>query len=104
MWALVTNPTEFASMLYLITYDISCNKRRKKVSDLLEGYGQRVQYSVFECELTAEQYQELRQRLRQRVQQDGDSVRVYPLSGHMLSQVEVWGGVPVVAPPRSIII
>jgi len=33
-------------------YDIPSDKRRKKVSDLLEGYGQRVQYSVFECVLT----------------------------------------------------
>ena len=27
-------------LFYVIVYDISCDKRRKKVSDLLEGYGQ----------------------------------------------------------------
>ena len=33
--------------LYVISYDIPDDKRRKKIADLLEGYGQRVQYSVF---------------------------------------------------------
>jgi CRISPR-associated protein Cas2 len=89
---------------YLVTYDISCNKRRKKVSDLLEGYGQRVQYSVFECVLTADQYAELRQRLKPRVRESEDSVRLYPLSRHTLNQVEIWGGVPLVEPPGSIVV
>jgi CRISPR-associated protein Cas2 len=91
-------------LLYVVTYDIPCDKRRKKVSDLLEGYGRRVQYSVFECVLTAAQYNELQKRLRPRVKPEEDSVRFYPLSGHTLAQVEVWGGVPVVQPPGSTII
>lgn len=36
-------------LFYVVVYDISSDKQRKKVSDLLEGYGLRVQYSVFEC-------------------------------------------------------
>lgn len=31
-------------LLYVVTYDIQCDRRRKKVSDILEGYGRRVQY------------------------------------------------------------
>lgn len=38
-------------MKYLITYDIEDDKNRKKLSDLLEKYGYRVNYSVFECEV-----------------------------------------------------
>lgn len=35
-------------MTYLISYDIECNKKRKKVSDRLIQYGlTRIQYSVF---------------------------------------------------------
>lgn len=90
-------------LLYLITYDISDDKRRKKVSDLLEGYGVRVQYSVFECVLMKSKYDELRKRLKKRVK-EGDSVRFYPLSAHTLSQVEVWGEPPVLQPPSSTII
>jgi CRISPR-associated protein Cas2 len=91
--------------LYVIAYDIPCNKRRKKVADLLEGYGQRVQYSVFECQLTKEKYDDLRRRLRKSLKLEEDNVRFYPLSRHTLSQVEAWGvGIPVIEPPNSIII
>ena len=54
-------------LLYVVTYDIPNDKRRKKVSDLLEGYGRRVQYSVFECLLTSAKYAELKHRLRPRL-------------------------------------
>ena len=90
--------------LYVVTYDIPCNKRRKKIADLLEGYGQRVQLSVFECCLDKRQYEQLKKRLQQWVKVDEDSVRFYPLSGHTLSQVEIWGGVPLSQPPESTII
>ncbi len=91
-------------LFYVVVYDISSDKRRKKVSDLLEGYGQRVQYSVFECVLTQAKYDELRQRLKKRVKLPEDNVRFYPLSKHTLSQVETWGGPPVTRMPGSVII
>jgi CRISPR-associated protein Cas2 len=91
-------------LLYVIAYDIPSNKRRKKVSDLLEGYGRRVQYSVFECILSAEQYAELQRRMRPRLNLEEDSVRFYPLSRHTLAQVEVWGGTPLTQLPGSTII
>ncbi|UIE39266.1 CRISPR-associated endonuclease Cas2 [Leptodesmis sichuanensis] len=91
-------------LLYIVTYDIPCDKRRKKVSDLLEGYGRRVQYSVFECVLTTGKYDELQRRLKQRIKLQEDSVRFYPLSGHTLAQVEVWGGEPVTQMPGSVIV
>ena len=91
--------------LYVISYDIPDDKRRKKIADLLEGYGQRVQYSVFECQLNTEKYNDLRRRLRKIVKLEEDNVRFYPLSLHTLSQVESWGvGVPVIEPPGSIIV
>jgi CRISPR-associated protein Cas2 len=91
-------------LFYVITYDIPCDKRRKKVSDLLEGYGRRVQYSVFECVLTSTKYEELRQRLQKRVNLKADSVRFYPLSRHTLGQVDTWGGVAVTQVAQSVII
>jgi CRISPR-associated protein Cas2 len=90
--------------LYIVTYDIPCDQRRKKVADLLEGYGQRVQLSVFECFLSQPKYKQLKQHLQKVVKLDEDSVRFYPLSGHTLPQVEIWGGVPLTQPPGSTII
>ena len=91
-------------LLYIVTYDIPSDKRRKKVSDLLEGYGKRVQYSVFECVLPVNKFQELKKRLRQRINIDEDSVRFYPLSGHTLTQIETWGGHPITGKPGSVIV
>lgn len=90
--------------LYLVTYDIPSNKRRKKASDLLEGYGKRVQYSVFECVLEPNKFVELKTRLKKRVNLEEDSIRFYPLSKHTLNQVETWGGVPLTPIPGSFIV
>lgn len=65
---------------YVIAYDIPCNRRRRKVAKLLEGYGRRVQYSVFECTLTTAQLAQLEKRLRPRLKPDVDSLKVYTLS------------------------
>lgn len=92
-------------LLFIVMYDIPCNKRRKRVSDLLVGYGKRVQYSVFECLLSAQKYDELRHRLRQRVDFTQDNLRFYPLSGHTVAQVETWGvGLPVTEIPGSVVV
>lgn len=91
-------------LFYVITYDIPCDKRRRKVANLLEGYGKRVQYSVFECVLTTEKYVELKRRLKPRIKIEEDSVRLYPLSKHTLNNVEVWGGLELQQAPGSVII
>jgi CRISPR-associated protein Cas2 len=91
-------------LFYIVTYDIPCDKRRKKVSDLLEGYGKRVQYSVFECVISDAKYNELRDRLKKRIKLKEDSVRFYPLSRHTLGQVEIWGDPPLTQLPSSIIV
>jgi CRISPR-associated protein Cas2 len=92
-------------LFYVVIYDIPDNKRRSKVHDLLEGYGTWVQYSAFECVLGAAKFDELRGRLRQKLNLEEDSIRFYPVSRHTLGQVEVWGvGVPVTQAARSVII
>ncbi|MDA2810529.1 CRISPR-associated endonuclease Cas2 [Nocardiopsis sp. RSe5-2] len=65
---------------YLVCYDIADDDRREEVSDLLSGYGPRVQYSVFEAAVTGpEAYEELTRGLRGLIEQDEDQVRIYPL-------------------------
>lgn len=91
-------------LFYIVVYDIPCDKRRKKISDLLEGYGKRVQYSVFECILNKDKFNELKARLRKQIKLPEDSVRFYPLSQHTFSKIETWGEPPVTELPSSIII
>lgn len=92
-------------LFYLVAYDIPDDKRRKKISDVLEGYGSRVQYSVFECVLNQKQYKEMRTRLKKIFKDEEDNLRFYPISDHTLNQVETWGrGSQPTKPPKSIII
>ena len=64
-------------MKYLITYDIENNKRRKKVSDELEAYGYRVNFSVFECELNKTRMKNLVKKLEELIDKKKDSLRFY---------------------------
>ena len=64
-------------MKYLITYDIENNKRRKKVSDELEAYGYRVNFSVFECELNKTKMKKLIQKLEELIDKKKDGLRFY---------------------------
>ena len=66
-------------MNYLITYDIARDKKRKKLSDLLETYGVRVNYSVFECELNQTKLKKLIKQINDEdlVDKKLDSIRFY---------------------------
>lgn len=66
--------------MYLVTYDVSDDRARDRVAAALSGYGTRVQKSVFECEIDAQQVDELTDRLVQLLTEPTvDSVRVYRL-------------------------
>ena len=92
-------------LFYIVAYDITCDKRRRKVANLLEGYGRRVQYSVFECVLSESKYIELQKRLKKRVNLAEDNLRFYPLSRHTWGSVETWGKGPKITEyPSSLII
>lgn len=49
--------------MYIVCYDIVSDRIRNRIVKTLEGYGRRVQYSVFECDLNEKRYQELYGRL-----------------------------------------
>ena len=81
-------------MFYLICYDVVKDKRRNKVAKLLEGYGLRVQKSVFECMLTEKQYEMLIRKLNKYLNADEDQLRFYPMSGHTRRKVVILGTQP----------
>ena len=85
-------------MFVTICYDISEDKRRTKIHSILKSYGQWVQYSVFECDLTKAQYAKLRHRLSQHLKMDVDCIRFYFLCGCCQGKVERIGGDPPLDP------
>ena len=68
-------------MKYIVTYDISNDKRRTKLSDLLGAYGDRVNYSVFEIELSESKRETLLAKieLQKLINKKYDSLRFYHL-------------------------
>jgi CRISPR-associated protein Cas2 len=76
---------------YVIAYDITDNKRRNKVHDVLEGFGKWTQFSLFEVWVTKKQMLTLQQRLARHLNADEDSVRFYPICAMCVSRVETVG-------------
>lgn len=71
-------------MLILITYDVNTEteaggKRLRKVAKQCVNYGQRVQNSVFECQLDAAKLREVEAKLESLIDKERDSLRIYNL-------------------------
>jgi CRISPR-associated protein Cas2 len=66
-------------MLVVVSYDITDDRRRVAVSNELLNFGVRVQKSVFECYLDADQLKELKGRLETKIDLRKDHVRFYHL-------------------------
>lgn len=83
-------------MNLLVTYDVSTEtkagqKRLRKVATICKNYGQRVQYSVFECEVNEMQFEVLRAHLLKAINPTVDNLRFYKLLGGRERCVEAYG-------------
>ncbi len=94
---------EESNSYVVVAYDIPDDRRRTRLARLLSGYGERVQRSVFECELRESEYEELLERLR-RVWREGDSIRVYRLTREGARRIVIFGGPGLVETPYLTII
>lgn len=86
-------------MLVLITYDVNTEtaagrKRLCQVAKQCVNYGQRVQNSVFECDLDAAQYKKVQNILVKLIDPEKDSLRFYNLGNHYNSRIEHFGAKP----------
>lgn len=59
---------------YLVSYDIRDPKRLRQVARVVEGFGSRLQYSVFECPLDATRLAQLKAELYPLIQHDQDQI------------------------------
>ena len=80
-------------MLVLVAYDVSTKspggqRRLHHVAKLCEDYGQRVQFSLFECLVDPADWTELRKRLIDRIDTETDSLRFYFLGRNWQRRVE----------------
>ena len=91
-------------MRYLISYDVSDDKRRYRVVEALKDYAHRVQYSVFECDLEEAELDALLKRVDMAIDDKEDSCRVYRLCAACAIEVLVMGKGKPWEEPKVIII
>lgn len=80
-------------MLVLVTYDVntesSAGRRRlRRIAKTCQNYGQRVQFSVFECNVDQAQWVTLRAKLLHEIEPKLDSLRFYFLGTNWQGRVE----------------
>lgn len=83
-----------AEMLMVFSYDISDDKRRRRVAKILEEIMVRVQESVFESRLSASMTEALVRRLETEMA-PADSLRVYAIAADALPRCRQVGGAPI---------
>lgn len=86
-------------MMVLITYDVNTTtaagqKRLRKVAKACQDYGQRVQFSVFECLIDPARLKQLQASLEKLIDSDEDSLRYYYLGDEWRGRVVHVGAKP----------
>lgn len=83
-------------MLVIVSYDVSTEtkagrRRLRRVARVCESMGQRVQKSVFECQVNAMQFEELERRLLAEIDSAEDCLRFYQLTEPVDLHVREYG-------------
>ncbi|BCL62059.1 CRISPR-associated endoribonuclease Cas2 [Desulfomarina profundi] len=86
-------------MFVLVSYDVSTTdkagrRRLRRVAKVCKNYGQRVQFSVFECLVDPAQWTVMRQQLVDEIDPETDSLRFYYLGSNWKRRVEHVGAKP----------
>jgi CRISPR-associated protein Cas2 len=75
-------------MLILVCYDISNDKRRNKIYNLLSSYGIPVQFSIFECELNDKTLISLKKSLFKLIDNNQDKIRIYNICNSCSNKID----------------
>lgn len=86
-------------MLVLVSYDVAVTtpggkRRLRRIAKECQNYGQRVQYSVFECVVDPAQWTKLKNKLENLIDEETDSLRYYYLGANYKHKVEHIGAKP----------
>lgn len=73
---------------YIVAYDISSDKNRTRVAKILDDYGARRQFSVFEVSLTRDEYARMRERLLKAIDEDEDALVAWMLCADCFSKTD----------------
>ena len=96
-------------MFVLVSYDVALDdetgaRRLRRVAKACKDFGQRVQYSVFECIVDPAQWAVLKQRLIREIDEEKDSLRFYYLGSNWKRRVEHVGAKKTIDPEGPLIV
>ncbi len=96
---MATPPGSAVEVLVLVTYDARTNsaagrRRLRQVAAACLDYGQRVQHSVFECDIDPARWVALRARLIEESDPKQGSLRFYSVGANWRARVEHIGARP----------
>lgn len=80
----------------LVSYDVNTEdkdgrRRLRRVAKICKDFGQRVQYSVFECSVNDMDMERFRTKLTKIINPEEDSLRIYHLRGLRDDYIETYG-------------
>lgn len=85
------SPPGAGEMLTLIAYDVTDARRLRRVAEICEDFGVRVQYSIFECHLDEAGFNSLWQALLAEIEESEDRIVAYCLDARSARQTETAG-------------
>lgn len=91
-------------MNYVVAYDIVDDRRRNRVARFLEGWGHRVQKSIFECKLSAEELDEVRIKLKEILALPEDRCHIYRLCAECVAKRLVLGEALEPEPTAAVVV
>lgn len=82
--------------MFIVAYDVETStpegaRRLRRVAKICEGFGQRVQKSVFEVDCTAADFLRLRTALLETIDERRDNIRIYMLPADAVSKTRQFG-------------
>ena len=86
-----TSPPGENQMLTVVAYDISDPKRLAKAAKICEDFGVRVQYSIFECHVDQETFNDFWLKLLEVIDEDEDRLVAYKLDARCAKETETAG-------------
>jgi len=92
-------------LTYLVCYDIEDDRERTRLAHLLEGYGERVQYSVFELHLRrSTDLDHVKDQIRSILKDPEAEVRFYRLTADAIAASHRLDGSPLAARDLVVIV
>jgi len=78
-------------MFIIVAYDIADPNRLRKIAQIMEDYGARVQYSIFEMDVDLKIFQTMKRRSENVLDKDEDGVKYFFLCKKCAGKVEAIG-------------